>query len=497
MKVEILVLDNQEEDDTKFDISFEDGLGLFVNIEDVNSFKDDIKDKAAFLEYVHRFEDSLLDDDEYEREMKKKIKFALENFDNIFDMSEYISLSFNRLSDYEFIKNNKEVLSKKIVLSDVLNITDYDKVVDLLDKYKDIKDKIYVRLIGNSEYISLQKCYETIKKIKDKSDKIKGMNMSPMENIMFIYNLLKNKVYKQEGKDDSLSKSRDLSDVLFGDDIVCLGYANIFQALIKYLDINGRIVELKDINNENVGHARNVIYVDDPKYKIDGVYYFDVTWDSKRGEDDKAYQYRYNFFARTKKFMDSCCSTLKDKNLNDASYKLYDNMKKSLEDGNLRKILEYLSSSNYILGLTGKDIVSDDEFSDIMSNTGNFDTEKFLSNLKDSISKFDREISGEKLVKIFNNVRKKEYYNGLASTYSLDDLYRAYRISNWKFKEEHISEEEKLLNVIFGDFVDKQNENDKFINFLKDAHLEKDPSRVEFTKVLRKIRDKNVKNGLK
>ena len=143
----------------------------------------------------------------------------------------------------------------------MLDITDYDKLIELMNKYNDIADKIYVSLTGNTNYVSLLDCYKTMSAIKQQAADIKQLGLSPMETIMYVYDQVRNRVYTFENEDESCFKSRDLSEVMFGDKIVCAGYANVFHVLLHYIGIENLVVLLTERNNPKSGHARNVVYV--------------------------------------------------------------------------------------------------------------------------------------------------------------------------------------------------------------------------------------------
>ena len=52
---------------------------------------------------------------------------------------------------------------------------------------------------------------------------------------------------------------------------------------MKEIGINGyEFGTIVPIDGENIGHARVLLKIDDPKYGIDGTYAFDPTWDSAR-----------------------------------------------------------------------------------------------------------------------------------------------------------------------------------------------------------------------
>ena len=98
------------------------------------------------------------------------------------------------------------------------------------------------------------------------------------------------RLYKLD--EENYYKSSDVSSVLTGDSIVCAGYSNVFNAILKCLNIKAAPLISKEAK-----HQRSIIYVQDEKYNIDGVYVFDPTWDRRKNKEDKEYINRYNYFA--------------------------------------------------------------------------------------------------------------------------------------------------------------------------------------------------------
>ena len=171
-------------------------------------------------------------------------------------------------------------------MSECFEITDYYELKELNNKYKDYNN-IYVNLEGNDNIITLENAYKTSKKIKEESDFIISLNLSPMENIMIAYDIVRNRIYKKEKENEPI-----------GENIVSLGFANHFSALLTYLGYKNRVV-IK--SSKDSADARVIASVTDPKYNIDGVYYFDPAFDSKI---DDFYKYNYAHFARTRKYFE-------------------------------------------------------------------------------------------------------------------------------------------------------------------------------------------------
>jgi len=135
--------------------------------------------------------------------------------------------------------------------------------------------------------------------IKDVTSNIKKFNLSPLEQVMFIYDLVKDRYYKEEAFGEAYLESRDMAKILKGDKIVCLGFSYLFKSLLDSMNIPNTISFLEGIES-NIGHARVIVGIEDEKYNLNHVLYFDPTWDSKSQKDSYGLLDKYNNFARNK-----------------------------------------------------------------------------------------------------------------------------------------------------------------------------------------------------
>ena len=199
----------------------------------------------------------------------------------------------------DYIIKNPELKSKQIVITTtILEKIEIEELQKIAQKFPNIS----IKLDENSEIISINEYIQTQSIINNIVKYIKQFNFSPMEKIMCAYDIVRERIYKKEDENEHQSTSRDLTSVLLGDKIVCLGYSEIFNIILNKLDIKSDIVALENkYNLRNPGHARNIAYVKDDKYNIDGVYYFDTTGDSKLKETDNNYFNKYKYFAQTQK----------------------------------------------------------------------------------------------------------------------------------------------------------------------------------------------------
>ena len=202
-------------------------FALAIYVDEEKTLESQLKNRSRFNECIAFARECQVDFDEISEKAEAEIKYVEEIFDNLLDEVEYIKIMFENTNVKEYVQNNPILLTKKIVLDETININDIEMIEEFVRDYEDVIDKIYVSLEGNNDYVSLQDCYKTIKEVQKNAEKSAVLNLSPIETIMYIYDEVRNRIYKEEKEDESTTKSRDLTKVLFGDKIVCAGFAPI------------------------------------------------------------------------------------------------------------------------------------------------------------------------------------------------------------------------------------------------------------------------------
>lgn len=171
--------------------------------------------------------------------------------------------------------NNKELVTPKI-----LSNTNY------LNGYTDIR--IGLDIIPIKEYLRLEKIlYQMVEP---------ACNLSPFERYIYAYNVVKQyKQYKENEKNKSAS--RNLYAILENEYMVCVGYSHMLEDLLNKSGIKSiyrsmGVDDSYDKKDEKEvvkinwnGHARRLVYINDPKYGIDGFYVADPTWDNDLKND--------------------------------------------------------------------------------------------------------------------------------------------------------------------------------------------------------------------
>ena len=117
--------------------------------------------------------------------------------------------------------------------------------------------------------------YSTL--VNSLADNIKKYNLSSFETIMYVYDMVKYKIYKKD--DNDYLNGRDLDRLLLEeqDAIVCSGYSNLAVAILNSLGIKAKpLISYKE------RHQRVIVNVNDTKYNRSGVYVFDPTGDRRQ-----------------------------------------------------------------------------------------------------------------------------------------------------------------------------------------------------------------------
>lgn len=400
--------------------------------------------------------------------------FNIKNFAN----EVYFLGSYNHIQ--EFIARNIILQNKKIILKKQISLNKeiINKLVKLFDK-----DNVYIYLDNNSDAVSLDACLNTMKAIFNITDFIKSFNLSVFEQIMLAFDIVRKREFMKENADEDYKTSRDLTSILFGDKIVCLGYANFLDSILKVLNIKSLIVYYTKMGGVQ-GHARNLVFIDDNKYNIKGLYYIDATWNSKKKTND--YLNNYRFFANTKSQMDKY-----DNNcyLNITLPDLYEDFSYDFERILTQKGVKGLSidmikTINTLSALVDNKVYMQSIYLFPGFDVSNLNWEDYIDSVYYYEDLLSRPIRAHQYLAALYNIRKIEYYyNPQTYPFSKDSLFETYLNSDWVF---NMNGEYNILEAMFGIVkVDKYTQEEKFNDFINSSDIEKNIELVKLTKTLK------------
>lgn len=117
-----------------------------------------------------------------------------------------------------------------------ISLEEYQNLLSSYDLNSIINYNIKINYQEHNSPISISELYDLSSLVCDISKTIKKYNLSPIEQVMYVYDLIKKREYKDDEKDRK--KSRDLDKVILSDTMVCAGYSNLLNAILRCLGFN-------------------------------------------------------------------------------------------------------------------------------------------------------------------------------------------------------------------------------------------------------------------
>ena len=462
--------------------------------EDFNKLiKDYNKMRSNFNELYKECDFDLETFKEYKIFLSKHINKKDDFYKKLIENIEYIKIVGDFKKVKKYIEKNPVLKNKKIILDDVFDLEyDTDYITKLFKNY----DNIYVEILGNDLPITLEELNKTQTIIRNIVNEIKQYNFSPIEQIMYLYDKVRERKYVKEGKNDSYTESRDLTKVLTGDKIVCVGYANIIDAVIRMLNFSTFMNYIKH-KNKDVGHVLNAIYVKDEKYDINGIFYFDVTWDSKK-DNTNNYLYSYKYFAKNKSTIEGYQKNLYDNiDLSGYSSDMVDIIIEKINKNELRKLNKNIVDTINTLSrlVYGKNLIQslmrmpENMVPDFLKYE--FNKDEIIEKAKYLDTLLNQEIDCDTMLKILYNVRKIEYYNNPNKfAFDINLICNAIMNSDWLYDEFTLT----FLKNMFGKdyIIDKVKKYGFKHYFNTDTGLNME--RIRLTKTLRNVYESKKHN---
>lgn len=364
-----------------------------------------ISNEEAFLEstceYFYTQNGVNINRIEFLKHLKSKIKNISSIFPDYIGKEKKLKIKFDLCSEnteylIKFIKENKD-----FKICTIVDTYKCEKIINGINLEEG--KNLYLKFQNGQEFITYDEFYKTINELYKIVNFVKKYNLSNIEKILLVYDIIKANKYNQETSFENYSESRDLSKVVNGDKIVCLGYANLINFILGSLKIKNNIEILKYKNKQN-GHARNIIFVDDDKYNVKGQFICDCTWDSKKNnnylDNYNFFLKRLSFFAKAKEeviFKPNYVELLKldDEQLEIAISKLSTDEKRKMVYS-LSNLSDKNISNLYLLALKDDNLYNE-----------TVKTAKYVKKL------FNQKISKETFKNALYKIRKIEYLNGI------------------------------------------------------------------------------------
>lgn len=397
------------------------------------------------------------------------------NFDTVYINGVYEDVVY-------YLKSNPELAGKEIILSEVLDLNK-DTCIRIKEVFKDFPN-LKLRVRGNKELVTMSDYEKTIDVVDSIVDKIKHYDYSPLEQLILAYDLIRDRFYAMEDSDQDYSVSRDLTPALLGDKIVCLGFANIFAIVCQQLDIKSEVFLLNKRDDDRIGHARNMVYLVDDKYGIEGLYFFDPTFDCKKDTLNN-FLLSYRFFAKDYLEMDLLSGgkyipeefKIFDSECFDQMMDICEDMGRDLEK-TFKILLDYRIS--FLLKFIDRETIS--------PLSPNYDPEDLIDAAYDIKTSAQQSIGAETFLKALYTVRKNQYYeNPSKYMFDVDVLTRILQSS--RFRADDTAEISFLASFGFNSYYGKEASESKVRKFVEKNQLDLDIERTKVARTLRTILD--------
>lgn len=330
----------------------------------------------------------------------------------------------------------------------ILNLCENDlpqrEILKIMNQKINNKDNVRIKYQIKSNDISYNEYNDMYKYMYKIVEEVESLNMSPYEQVMYVFDIVKSRIYKDDEED--LSKSRDLYKVLNSDCIVCVGYSNMMEFILKELghDINS----LSFIyDNTQIGHVRNSINIKDDKYEIDNVLFIDVTCNRKISENDDEY---INFY--TKLLVPYRLFKMKDHNEHfaDEHYSILEYSKQSIEKKIINKTYLTDEKDRFLILHSLRQMCNRKKTMGriITMYFSSQNTDKLLETYNQMYKYYCKLISSDKFFECLFNVRKKQVETGRIDHMPNIDEFEQIMIKNYG-QNYFYDQENILISIIF------------------------------------------------
>ena len=319
---------------------------------------------------------------------------------------DYKKIKFNLNTQYTSLEEVARFINENPNIKIILYTNDTAGLIKLLGNSK--KNNLKIRIKNSDESVSYEELYNIYKKMDEIISFIKRFNLSPLEQIMLTYDIVKSNKYQKEDQNDDYGISRNINRILYNDKLVCVGFSNLINYILTNLGIKCEQVRFKHFDSKS-GHQRDLVYINDKKYKINGAFMLDSTWDSRRNNN---YIDNYNYFLKPLIYFKLIRNDdiYKDKTLK-FIYRNYEEAAVDIEESDIVKKTEI---AFYIKKLE-KFIDSDDKSSSEIDNILLAEKDDLKERLRDIYIKYNRKLSKSAFMRALYKVRRIEYINNMIS----------------------------------------------------------------------------------
>ena len=271
---------------------------LFLNVEnEISLSKEEIENDFDNLFFVKNSQ--IMNIDSRYENYYQLVAHSIEDID--IPKPNFLVMKSSFIVFLDFEKYDEDTLIEVANRLEILKRGGYLPIISIKAIYKNFTDEEITTFINAKETLdalgyeiyfdggykdtyTLDELIKADKRLDLIIDKIKGSNLSPLEKYLYIYDYLTSKPYNvgtMEYDLDNPHSTRDIIAITNSSSIVCAGYAVLMYYLCKEVGIKC-YTQLINVSNDEIPapHMNNLVYIEDEKYGIDGLYYADACWDS-------------------------------------------------------------------------------------------------------------------------------------------------------------------------------------------------------------------------
>lgn len=188
---------------------------------------------------------------------------------------------------------NKFILTDNQIIRLKINDISIDELDNIINEFKgsNVVNRLWIDISFDKscDFININEL-DHLRLIINDVKKTIPKNATNLEIITYVYNWLKKREYKHNSDEPILSKLYSTS--LLTEYIVCVGFSKVFNNILSEYGI--RASEYQHhllIDGKEIGHDISIVKVQDEKYGVDGLYFFDLTRDSYTPNNKNDYKY--------------------------------------------------------------------------------------------------------------------------------------------------------------------------------------------------------------
>lgn len=415
-----------------------------------------------------------------------------------------IILSGNLENIETFLYNNSGFSQAKITLD--IDYSGLDNIfLKELKKFSNtvIYEHLYIATLENNVTVRVRDYFESMDYVEEIARHIKSLNFSPIEQVMYVYDLVRKRVYNLEPSDKPAYVSREFTYVVNGEYIVCSGYTRLFNVILSKLGINTLDYTIKR-KDSYISHMRSALFLNDKKYNIKGVYFFDPTWDSRKSDDiNNNYLKFYKYFALTKKEMETISNDKYEdiilgkfdknfiKNLTNTVQNYGPQMINYATKNTVNTLSKLIFKKSLMPSFNCLDEEKTKYWPELFKQQIVFNFNNFKRDLYKMYKYLNSPIDGKTLFDVFLRVKKQEFYedpniNNVESS----SLASTAANSQWHIDKQNLTNADKkrmLIAAIFEESyqLSKESIYKSALKQLDDSDINLDMQRINLTRTLR------------